>query len=207
MNVNNFTAKYQNEFIHSLEGIKVTSSEGKKMKFEDGIQNAVALVNSIQKNNKKIIMVGNGGSAGIASHQAVDYWKNGGVRAIAFNDASLLTCISNDIGYEEVFSTPISMFADENDLLLAISSSGSSKNIINSVKKATEKNCDIITFSGFSKDNPLRFMGKINFYVPSYSYGFVEILHLYIIHQILDTKLFCYDYKDIFNKNLPLAVK
>ena len=117
---------------------------------------------------------------------STDYWKNGGIRAIAFNDSSLLTCISNDYGYKHVFEKPIEMFAEKGDILIAISSSGKSENILRGVQAARTSQCKVITFSGFKNDNPLRSMGDYNFYVPSPAYGPVEIIHLSICHCICD---------------------
>jgi len=133
-----------------------------------------------------VIFIGNGGSAATASHQAIDYWKNGGMRAVAFNDASLLTCVSNDFGYQHVFEKPMEMFADAGDVLFAISSSGRSENILRGVAAATIKGCHVVTMSGFAPDNPLRRAGYLNFYVPSQSYGYVEITHLSLCHCIVD---------------------
>tara|TARA_Y100000588_G_C13419045_1_gene570784 strand:- start:133 stop:522 length:390 start_codon:yes stop_codon:yes gene_type:complete len=118
---------------------------------------------------------------------STDFWKNGGIRSVAFNDSSLLTCISNDYGYKHVFEKPIEMFADPGDVLLAVSSSGKSENILKGVEAALMKECHVLTFSGFSNDNPLRSLGDLNFYVPSDEYGPVEIIHLSICHCILDT--------------------
>ncbi len=132
------------------------------------------------------MFIGNGGSAGIASHQAIDYWRNGGFPAMAFNDASLLTCIGNDFGYEHVFSKPIAMLAKAGDVLIAISSSGQSANILAGVHQAQSLGCKVITLSAFKPDNPLRQLGDFNFYVPTFSYGFAEISHLAISHCILD---------------------
>jgi D-sedoheptulose 7-phosphate isomerase len=118
---------------------------------------------------------------------AVDIWKNGGIRATAFNDPSLLTCIGNDYGYKHVFEKPMEMFAEEGDVLIAISSSGSSENILLGVKAARAKGLSVITFSGFSKNNPLFSMGDVNFYTPCGAYGPVEVLHQLLCHCILDT--------------------
>jgi D-sedoheptulose 7-phosphate isomerase len=120
---------------------------------------------------------------------ATDYWKNGSMRAIAFNDASLLTCLSNDCGYENVFGKPVEMFADEGDILVAISSSGKSENILNGVRAARKMGAYVVTLSGFKSDNPLRSMGDYNFFVPGGEYGPVEIIHLSITHCILDSVL------------------
>ncbi len=203
MQTENFSQTYIEQFQHTIEGIAATNNDG-ELAYHEAVSQALRFILDTQVKNGKVIMVGNGGSAGIASHMTVDYWKNGNIRSVAFNDTSLLTCVANDFSYEEVFSTPIEMFADEGDILFAISSSGSSKNILNAVKAAHEKGCKVVTFSGFDPDNPLRSMGDINFYIPASSYGYVEILHNLIIHQILDTKLQLIDGKDVFNKNQDL---
>lgn len=138
------------------------------------------------KKDNKIIFIGNGGSAAIASHMAEDYSKNGNLRSITFNDAALLTCYANDFGYENVFSEAIKTYADEGDILVAISSSGKSINILNACKAAKELGLYVVTLSGFSDVNPLRQLGDLNFYVSAYQYGFVEISHLAILHAALD---------------------
>ena len=135
---------------------------------------------------RKLIFIGNGGSAAIASHMATDFSKNGNLRSLAMNDGAMLTCLGNDLGYEKVFAKQIDLHAVEGDLLIAISSSGRSANILQGVGMAREKQCRIITMSGFAPDNPLRKMGDINFYLSSSQYGFVEIGHLTICHAILD---------------------
>lgn len=168
--------------------IEATDARGKKIPLEEGMEQAIGKIVQQANQRKKIIFIGNGGSAAISSHQAVDYWKNGGMRAIAFNDTSLLTCISNDYSYAEVFEKPIEMFADAGDVLIAISSSGKSENILRGAKKAKQMQCPIITMSGFKPDNPLRSLGELNFYVPAPTgaYGYVEIAHLTLCHCICD---------------------
>lgn len=137
----------------------------------------------------KIMFFGNGGSAAISSHMATDYGKNGGFRTLCFSDAATLTCLSNDLGYAEVFAHQIDRHARKNDVVVAISSSGASPNILRAVDVAREKECTILTLSGFAADNPLRRMGDWNVYLPSHSYGFVEIGHLSVLHAILDASM------------------
>ena len=189
------TIGYLKELGEVLLKIEVSNALGKSQPLESGMEESVKLVAERGNKRNKIIFIGNGGSAAIASHQSVDYWKNGGMRAIAFNDVSLLTCVGNDYGYQYVFEKPIEMFADPGDLLIAISSSGKSENILNGAKMAKSKHCPVITMSGFKTDNPLRAIGDLNFYVPAPTgaYGFVEIAHLALCHcivdQIIDRKL------------------
>lgn len=160
--------------------------DGKIFSYSDGIEAMCSMVSELSKRNAKLLFIGNGGSAGISSHCAIDFWRNGRIPAMCFNDGALLTCISNDFGYEEVFAKPIEMFATEGDLLIAISSSGSSENILNGAKMASSKGCGVITLSGFSEDNPLRRLGDLNLFVPSVSYGYVELAHQIALHTVLD---------------------
>ncbi|HRH38077.1 MAG TPA: SIS domain-containing protein [Flavobacteriales bacterium] len=191
--------------MQELAGSIAASNANGSLPYAQAIEHAVEMVRVAQAANKKVIMIGNGGSAGIASHQAVDYWKNGGVRAVAFNDSSLLTCIGNDLGFENLFAAPIERFADPDDVVFAISSSGSSPNILNAAAAARKTGCRLVTFSGFAPDNKLRSLGDLNFHVASHSYGLVEILHLFIIHTILDMKLQCFDGRDVFDRNRPIG--
>ena len=132
------------------------------------------------------MFIGNGGSAGIAGHLAIDFTKNGGLRAMAFNDPMALTCVGNVLGYDSVFDKPIEMHARPGDLLVAISSSGKSPNILAAVAAARARDCAVATYSGFSPENDLRRLGDINFYVDAMEYGFVEISHLALCHAVLD---------------------
>lgn len=185
MQAENIT-RYLTELGGLLREIQVTDARGTALGLPDGIQGAIDLIKRQHEKEKKFIFIGNGGSNTIASHQATDFLKNGGIKAIAFTDPSLLTCISNDLGYPKVFELPIKILAEEGDVLVAISSSGSSENILRGVEAARQKGCEIITMSGFATDNPLRKAGRLNFYTPSNSYGHVEISHLTLCHCILD---------------------
>ena len=134
----------------------------------------------------KLIFVGNGGSAAIASHMAIDFSKNGNMRALALNDPMALTCLGNDLGYENVFSKQIDLHARAGDLLIVISSSGRSPNVVKAAEMGRARGCKVATLSGFTATNPLRRLGDINFYVPNSEYGFVEIMHLALCHCVLD---------------------
>ena len=177
---------YYSNLSNMLGKIQTTQKNGDSLEFFAAIESAGQLVTSQTKAGGKIMFIGNGASASIASHMSTDYWKNGDMRAIAFNDAALLTCLSNDCGYENVFGKSVEMFADEGDILVAISSSGQSESILNGVRAAKKLGVHVVTLSGFSLDNQLRRMGEINFYVPDSAYGPVEILHLSVCHCILD---------------------
>lgn len=180
------TAEYFKDLHNLLQNTSVTDAHGRGILLDGSFKRIIKSILGLKKTNNKLIFIGNGGSASIASHMATDYLKNGGIPAIAFNDASLITCLSNDLGYENVFKRPIEMLAVNGDLLVSISSSGRSANILQATQAAKKKSCSVITFSGFDSDNPLRGMGDINFYVKSHSYGYVEIAHSVLCHCLLD---------------------
>jgi D-sedoheptulose 7-phosphate isomerase len=166
--------------------VEITNGTGERFGPEKAVLSLLDAAVEAHRTGGKIIFIGNGGSASIASHMAADYSKNGGLRAIALNDAAMLTCLGNDLGYENVFAKQIEMHARSGDVLVAISSSGRSPNILNAVFAANTAGCKIATMSGFKPDNPLRGLGRWNFYVPDCSYGFVEIAHLTLCHSMLD---------------------
>ncbi len=168
---------------------QVTGLNGAAIAIEDAYKAATILVRATHNNGNKLMFIGNGGSAGISSHVAIDYSKNGGIRSTAFNDGAALTCLGNDLGYENVFAKQVDLHARTGDVLIAISSSGKSPNILKAVEVARERGCTVLTLSGFGADNPLRKVGDYNFYVDSNEYGFVEISHLALIHAILDLEM------------------
>jgi D-sedoheptulose 7-phosphate isomerase len=178
---------YLRDLGRALVAVEASDGDGRRLGLEEGLERAVSTLLGQTRQGRKVMFIGNGASAAIGSHQALDYWKNGGMRAVTFNDLALLTAISNDFSYAEVFERPIAMFADAGDVLLAISSSGRSENILRGVDAARKHGCRVLTFSGFRPDNPLRSRGELNFYVPSMSYGHVEVTHLALSHTLVDT--------------------
>ena len=142
---------------------------------------------SVQKSKNKIMIFGNGGSAAIASHVSVDLTKNANIRCTNYNEADLITCFANDYGYERWIEKAIDFYADQNDVLILISSSGKSKNMINACKSAINKKISkIITFTGHDKNNPLSKLGDINFWINSKAYNFVENTHQIWLLAICD---------------------
>ena len=144
------------------------------------------LISNTKLNSGKIIIIGNGGSAAIASHVAIDLTKAANIRSVNFNEASLLTCLSNDYGYESWVEKALDFYADNNDMVILISSSGQSKNIINGAKKALEIGIPLITLTGFSEDNPLNKLGNINFWADSSTYNIVESIHQMWLLSVID---------------------
>ena len=131
----------------------------------------------IKENGKKVIIAGNGGSAAIASHVSVDFTKQGGIRTINFNEADLITCFANDYGHENWVAKAIEFYSDEGDLVILISSSGSSKILLKAAQTAKKLGLHVITFTGFKDDNLLKQEGTLNFWVDSKAYNIVENTH------------------------------
>jgi D-sedoheptulose 7-phosphate isomerase len=157
------------------------------------LDQAAKLIQQSQLNSGKIIFVGNGGSAAMASHLSVDLTKAANIRAINFNEADLITCFANDYGYEHWVARALEAYADEHDVVVLISSSGKSSNIINGVLQARKLGVPIITLSGFKSDNPLRNLGDVNFWCNSEAYNVVEMTHhiwlLAIVDYIIETQI------------------
>ena len=141
------------------------------------MEEAAQLVASCKERKNKIIVAGNGGSSAIASHVTVDFTKAAKIRAINFNEADLITCFANDYGYENWVTEALRAYADTGDVVILISSSGQSLNLVNAAKVAKEMGLEVVTLSGFLPSNPLRKIGHINLWVDSLAYNIVETAH------------------------------
>ncbi len=150
------------------------------------LEAVVNLIKNVVQNNKKIITVGNGGSASIANHITVDLINAANIKALSFSDAGIITCFSNDYGYENWVSKALDCYAESGDLIILISSSGQSENMLVAAIKAKSMNTDVVTLSGFSSENPLRKLGDINFWVDSSEYNNIEMVHHIWLLAIID---------------------
>ena len=178
--------RYFRDLSHALSRVEATSAANEKLSIGEAFGWASRTARRVSTAGNKVMFAGNGGSAGICSHMTVDYGKNGNIRSLALNDGAVLTCLGNDPGFEQVFAKQIEMLGRPGDLLVAISSSGRSPNILNAVATARRGGMEVLTLSGFAPDNPLRQQGDVNLYIASPLYGFVEISHLALCHAILD---------------------
>ncbi len=144
------------------------------------------LIIGASKRGGKVIIAGNGGSAAIASHVAVDLTKAAGIRSINFNEADLITCFANDYGYEHWVEKALESYADSKDLVILISSSGQSPNMINAAQKAKAMALVVVTLTGFHDDNSLKKLGNINLWVNNSHYNTVEGAHQAWLLSIVD---------------------
>lgn len=134
----------------------------------------------------KLMLAGNGASASIASHLATDFSKQGKVRAMAFTDANLITALGNDCGYENWIAKALDFYADKDDILVLISSSGKSPNVVKAAHRARELGLYVAAFTGFAADNPLGAAADINFWVDSRAYNIVECTHMILLAGVVD---------------------
>jgi D-sedoheptulose 7-phosphate isomerase len=179
-------AAYFDTLDRVTRNAECTNAAAESLSLDVAFARVLAAAHSAHDGGNKVIFIGNGGSAAICSHMATDFSNKGRMRATAFNDGSALTCVGNDLGYENVFARQIEWHGRPGDLLIAISSSGRSANIVGGVEAARAQGCGVATFSGFADDNPLRRMGEVNFYIRARQYGLVEVAHQALIHAILD---------------------
>jgi D-sedoheptulose 7-phosphate isomerase len=172
-----------------LADLTVTDGDGLPIPPAEGFSRWVSITRDGQTRRQHLYFVGNGASAMMASHFAADACKNAGLSAMAFNDAALLTATANDLAFEEVFALPLRRVGRAGDLLVAISSSGNSPNILHAVATARAMAIHVVTLTGMCADNRARMLGDLNFYVPSHRYGWVECAHQLVLHYWLDQYL------------------
>lgn len=180
---------YIDEIRRCLGKVFVFNRNSTENNVEQAFKTWIGLTHSTRKLGKTVYFVGNGASASMASHFAADLAKNAHVHTEVFTDLSLITAIANDISFDEVFSEPLSRRLTKGDMLVAISSSGKSPNILRAAETAKNLGGRIITLSAMDFDNPLRNMGDINFYVPAKSYGMAETCHAALLHFWIDQLL------------------
>ena len=178
--------KYINNFYKILKSLIITNNEGRSEIIGSSITNLVKIFSTIRKESGIVYLIGNGGSSSIVSHVSIDLINSCNIKAVPITDNSQLTCFANDYGYENVFSKPLEVYLSKSDLLIAVSSSGNSRNIINASIVARSKGCYVLTFTGFKPDNPLRKLGDLNFWLESSHYGMVETGHALILHFLTD---------------------
>ncbi|MBE6101887.1 MAG: SIS domain-containing protein [Selenomonas ruminantium] len=177
---------YLQELIVCLNEMEADMGHNKQLSYNEILDALVNMFMDLPLQGRKVFFIGNGGSAGISMHMTTDFLKNGRLQTHSMHDPATLTCLANDFGYEQVFSKQLEMAAKPGDVLVAISSSGRSENILRAVRLAKDKKCRTVTLSGFAPDNPLRSMGDYNIYVKSHGYGIVESLHQLFLQHVVD---------------------
>lgn len=180
--------EYINRLLNALKNVVITKADNGsfQLEYNNGMEELLKIIIQLKNSGKHLFFIGNGGSAAIASHMTADFMKNGGIKTYCLYDSALTTCMGNDYGYEYVFSKPLSLLLNDGDMVIAISSSGNSQNIVNAIQVARNKYASVITFTGFKRENTIRKMGDYNVYVPLEEYGIVESIHNLILQQLVD---------------------
>ncbi len=178
--------KYADEVAKCLRSLAASGSDAKPIDSETAFSLWNDMTVQAREQNKTIFLVGNGASASMASHVAADLAKNAHVHTEVFTDLALITAIANDISFDEVFAEPLRRRLKPGDILVAISSSGKSINILNAVRTTKKLGGRIITLSAMGADNPLRKAGELNFYLSAQSYGMAENCHAALLHYWID---------------------
>lgn len=174
------------EFQQVLASIEITNRSGGLQDTEDAMSVLIEWFEKLRTRGGHLYLVGNGGSAGVASHAVTDFLNCGRLRAATLHDPSLLSCMSNDYGYEAAFARILATIASRDDIFVAISCSGQSINIRNAVAEVRNLGGKVVTLSGFKRNNPLRSLGDMNIWLNSSDYGMVEIGHQFVLHNLAD---------------------
>jgi len=171
----------------------------KKLAFNESIypmlEEFKTLAKEVRGNNAKMIFAGNGASAAISAHGAVDFTKQAKVRGVTFNEADLITCFANDFGYDNWMAEGVKHYADSNDVVVLTSVSGTSPSVVNAAKVAHEMGLKVVSFTGRSEDNALRELSDIAFWVDSHAYNIVECIHMIWLTTVIDSVIGTYIYE------------
>jgi len=176
----NLNKKIDNFFEEYLSVLKRSHTNHK---------NLVDLINKLKKikSRKKVHIFGNGGSATIASHFSMDLTNNTKIKCLNYNDPAIISCYANDFGFQNWISKAVENYGESGDVIILVSSSGKSKNMLNAVKSARKKKIKtVVTFTGFNKNNPLKKLGDLNIWVNSKNYNIVENIHQFLLLTIVD---------------------
>jgi len=177
---------YVKDSTDFLNNLSVRDEQGNELPVDDGFAQWVEITLAAKKSRNVVYLVGNGASASMASHFAADLAKNGRMHTQTLTDSGILTAIGNDISFDDVFSFPLSIRGNEGDVLITISSSGNSPNVVKAIAMAKSVGMKVITVSGLKEDNASRKSGHLNFYLPATTYGYVEATHGVLLHHWMD---------------------
>ena len=171
----NLLKKYLNEVVYLVRSFE--------------LENILLLKKKIliaKKKKGKVYIFGNGGSISTANHFAVDMTKNAKVETISISNDNIITCFSNDYGFEYWVKNAIKYYVKKNDFIIFLSVSGKSKNIINAAKYCDKVKINYFSLTGHKKNNQLNKISKNFLWVNSMSYNTVEIIHSIILFNIVD---------------------
>lgn len=199
-----YSQQYLAAMSAALEKTEATLNEA-IVPLQEGLDRALSLLSEVQKSGRTQFFMGNGASAAFAEHMALDWTKNGGVRSLSPSSSVLLSALANDLSFQDAYAIYLDRYAQAGDVVLTISSSGNSGNILKAISKAREMSCKVITLSGLKPDNQSRKLGDVNFYVPARTYGVVECAHQVLLHMILDAFMGVYEWNREGYQNMNIT--
>lgn len=174
------------QFSQAIESTIITDAQNQTCDLEAEVSLLQERLMRLKNNRRNLYIVGNGGSAGVAAHAATDFFNVAKIRVTTLHESSLLTCLANDFGYENAVAIMLGQLLNSDDTVIVISSSGNSMNMRNAATIARKKGAYVVTLTGFSADNHLRNLGDMNIWINSDDYGFVEVGHQFLLHNIAD---------------------
>jgi len=174
------------EIAKSLLSLTATDGGGRPFEIEEAFTIWTDWTVAIRERKRTVFLIGNGASASMASHVAADLAKNAHVRTEVFTDLALITAIANDLSFQEIFSEPLNRRLTEGDMVVAISSSGQSPNILQAAHTTRKLGGKVVTLSAMNSANSLRVLGDLNLYIPTQTYGMTETCHAAILHYWID---------------------
>jgi D-sedoheptulose 7-phosphate isomerase len=184
--VSSYSLEYYQTVFEGLEQTAASDLHGAAISVDEALETWTTRTKRLQDERGHVFFIGNGASATIAEHLSHDCFQNADLLTETVSEISHLTAIANDISYDAVFSYRIEKSAEEKDMLVTISSSGNSPNIIAAIEAARARGLFIVTLSGMSSENSSRRLGDLNFYVSLKTYGLVESAHAVLLHCWLD---------------------
>ena len=157
---------------------------------QEGLDAVPSLLEELRRADGALWWVGNGGSAALCAHLSQDALNKLGVRSMVLADAPLLTCMANDYGYSKVYEQPLGTLARKGDMLICVSSSGRSENILRCAKMARQRSMKLVTLSAFAPKNPLwGIEADVAFHIPTTLFGQAEVGHEALLHSAMETMM------------------
>lgn len=155
--------------------------------FESALEEITRLIKVTKEEGGNVWFLGNGGSSAIASHFSQDLLNKHQIKSNVISDASLITCLANDYGYDNVYEITLKVLSGKDDLLIVISSSGESENLLKCADLAQNTGMKLITLTAFKSGNQLwRKPANVSAYIPTSEYGKAEIGHAALLHAVID---------------------
>ena len=184
---------YHSKYFDSInQGLTSSIYFNNKSKVDSGLffKEIDEIILKLKEYKSRIFFFGNGASAAFANHMALDFTKNGGIRSLSLSDSALITALSNDYSYETAMREFLKIEGvNESDLVITISSSGNSPNIVSVLEFCNENQIKTLSLSGLKPDNKSIENANFSIYVPMKTYGIVECIHQIFLHLILDKSM------------------